>query len=78
MPEQSTCKSCGAPIRWAVTRATGARIPLDPRPVASGNIVVEPSGFVRVLGRGEVVSPGDRFVSHFVTCPFAAAHRKAR
>jgi hypothetical protein len=78
MPEQSVCRSCGAPIRWAVTRATGARIPLNPEPVPGGNIVVEASGFVRVLGRGEEAPPGARFVSHFVTCPFAAAHRKAR
>jgi hypothetical protein len=34
------CRSCDAPITWAVTRK-GRRIPLDPEPVAGGNIKVQ-------------------------------------
>lgn len=34
-----TCRSCGAPIRWAVSEASGKRIPLDLEPSDTGNIV---------------------------------------
>lgn len=33
------CRSCNAPIRWAVSEASGKRIPLDPEPSEDGNIV---------------------------------------
>ncbi len=34
-----TCKSCGAPITFAITE-NGHRMPLDPNPAAGGNILV--------------------------------------
>lgn len=78
----SRCKSCGASIVWALT-ALGKSIPLDPAPVAAGNLVIAggvlgtPQASVRYLTKGET-PPADqaRFVSHFSTCPNAAEHRR--
>lgn len=39
MSEQATCRSCHAPIWWAVSESSGKRIPLDPEPAGDGNIV---------------------------------------
>ena len=36
----NTCRSCGAPILWRETHA-GRRMPIDPEPVADGNVVIE-------------------------------------
>ena len=76
----SVCRSCGAPIVWCVTTA-GKRMPVDSDPVENGNLVIVPQEgpwrepLVRVLAKDEVVTE-DRFVSHFVSCPNAKAHRK--
>lgn len=42
--ETSTCRSCGAPVIWALTEA-GKRIPVDPEPMAGGNIVLSDKPF---------------------------------
>ncbi len=69
MPEISLCRSCRAPIRWERT-PNGKRIPLDPEPVPSGNIVINE------IGLAVVVKPGQgKYQSHFVSCPNAARHR---
>lgn len=72
------CRSCGAPIIWALTR-TYRIMPIDAEPVDGGNVVI--------VGRGERaprvdVRPGgtlfdDRptYTSHFATCPDAARWR---
>ena len=73
----STCKSCGARIVWAKT-TTGKSMPLDPDPVAGGNVVLERDGVGWVA---RIVQPDpefERLVSHFATCPNAKAHRKDR
>ena len=63
-------------------------MPLDPEPVDHGNVVrlrfrppTDPRAaevvLVRVLSAGDVVEPHvPRYVSHFVTCPDAQAHRR--
>lgn len=79
----SPCKSCRAPILWAHTPA-GARMPLDAEPVKDGNIQL---GFVGGEEMAIVLTnPADiagcqvdgipLYVSHFATCPNAAAHRR--
>ena len=70
------CRSCDAPIEWAIT-VKGSRIPLDPGEDDGGNIIVDVDGIAHVVG------PGDngrvpRRRSHFATCPNAAQHRKGR
>jgi len=69
----STCRSCGAPIIWAVT-TTGAKMPLDADPDPEGLFVLERGVAVHVIDAKGV----DRYTSHFATCPDAASHRKAK
>jgi hypothetical protein len=81
------CRSCGAPVEWAVTQA-GKRMPIDPEPRADGNIQftgrILPSerGSVRevryVTAQAGFFDDGllARYVSHFATCPDADMHRK--
>lgn len=66
------CRSCGAEILWAVTKA-GKRIPIDPEPEPYGNVQLDESaGEVRAT----VVAIGDgTHVSHFASCPLAYRHR---
>jgi hypothetical protein len=77
----STCLSCHQPVIWGITGA-GKRIPLDPEPVAEGNLAIGPEEppQVRYLSKdGDQVRQSEwRGVSHFATCPNAASHRKAR
>lgn len=68
-----TCRTCKQPIRWALTTKK-RRIPLDPDPHPTGNLVVE-DGVARVAPVGS--SPA-MYLSHFVTCPQAGQHRRGR
>lgn len=69
----SVCRSCGAPIRWEVT-VNDKRIPLDPEPVANGNLGIRDDG--KVASSHGFPAEAPRYVSHFATCPNAAHHRK--
>lgn len=63
----SKCRSCGAPIVWVVMRPSGKRMPLDAKPEKRITLdMIDPG----------VAEMTDTFVSHFATCPNAAAHRK--
>jgi hypothetical protein len=69
------CRSCGAPILWALTDR-GKRIPLDELPLAA----IPPGSFV-VSGTGDelrasTVAPVPLYRSHFATCPNADEHRR--
>jgi hypothetical protein len=74
----STCRACGAPIRWART-AKGKAIPLDPDPAEAGNVILEePFGadpIAHVIGsKGVPLELGHlaelpRFMPHHATCP---------
>lgn len=66
----STCRSCGAPIRWVKT-AKGRSMPIDSEPVANGNVIIDSSGNAVVVGSANVIPDTDRFTSHFTTCPQA-------
>lgn len=66
------CRSCGAPILWGISARSGKSVPLDPEPVENGNLrLTGPPDFPTVI----FVREGTH-VSHFATCPNAAAHRK--
>lgn len=79
----SACRSCGAPIVWAETVA-GKLMPVDRDPVADGNVRLSlgPGGSTRSLTlSGPVLDEAreeglELRLSHFVTCPQAAAHRR--
>jgi hypothetical protein len=76
--DRGTCRSCAAPILWAITEK-GRRIPLDPEPTGGGNISTEEriDGHLNAHVMPSVPGvPG--YVSHFVTCEFAGRHRRRR
>ena len=80
----SDCRSCDAPIFWVKMAATGKKMPLDPHPRADGNIVLlatsDPDGTPLAeysSGQAPISWSGERYASHFATCPHAAAHRTA-
>ncbi|HEX7277897.1 MAG TPA: hypothetical protein VF244_11025 [Acidimicrobiales bacterium] len=67
------CRSCNAPVRWIKTVA-GKAMPLDPAPNPDGNVVIE-DGVARVVGPE---AEGERWMTHWATCPSAAKHRKPK
>lgn len=86
MKADGKCKSCGSPVRWARSKSSGKNLPLDPEPNPNGNLgIVEaqhPPGSSMALPV-VAVNPTKaltnyRYLSHFVTCPNADQHRKAR
>lgn len=74
----ATCSSCHAPILWART-AMGRAIPIDPEPVAGGNLALRDGSppLALYLTAGEPV-PAKTYRTHFASCPNGARHRKAR
>jgi len=71
--EISECRSCGAPVYWAVTN-TGRRMPVDSRPHPDGNLLlVEEKGELRVYVRA---NDGPRYRPHFATCPHSKEWRR--
>lgn len=93
MRADSECRSCHAPVRWAVHETTGRRMPLDCEPVPDGKVVVvewhdtNPDTGARYTYPLPIVGVGKkaitraaseyRYTSHFATCPNAARHRKS-
>lgn len=84
MSGSATCRSCGRPIVWAVSNR-GRNIPLDPEPTERGNLIrlssmqngklqFDALPFDPKLHRDDA----PRYISHFVTCPHAAQHRRSR
>lgn len=78
------CRSCGAPIFWAVT-TTNMRIPLDEKPTPSGNIELRVS-YSHPRAVASVITANNPrrgaadalYTSHFATCPHASLHRKRK
>lgn len=76
----TTCRSCGAPIKWAVTTA-GRRIPIDAAPSEKGNITLQP-GFVGGDPVAIIDLPlfdaarGPKYLTHFASCKDAALWRR--
>lgn len=68
----AACSSCGRPIFWAETDS-GKKIPIDATPLGAGlpGNVVLCDGMAKVVRRGS-----GTHITHFVTCPNAAEHRK--
>jgi len=87
-PSSDACRSCGAPIVWAVTGEKRRRIPLDAVPVADGNVELLDMAHPRSVGDAPYTVtwgsshtwPPDvrRYRSHFATCPQAGEWRTGR
>lgn len=87
------CRSCGAPVIWAINERTKKRAPIDAEPADNGPIVfVHDPGFggdpeYRVLAKADRVdgavlrAAGIRpafYTNHFQTCPNARQHATDR
>ncbi len=70
----AACRSCGAWVTWAVTRA-GKKVPVEKQ--VGGNVRLVESLFPDEPPTMQVVDAGKgTHVNHFATCPDAAKWRK--
>lgn len=74
------CRACGAPMVFVrCASRDGKWTPLDPEPVSDGNIVVNAAGEAEYLtASAQETYTGERFKSHFATCPEAERFRRRR
>jgi hypothetical protein len=79
----SSCRSCHARIRWAMT-PQGKRIPVDAEPVENGNLALHVDVSLDLVavpvapGQTFIGDDGKRYVAHFATCDDPARWRKPR
>lgn len=82
--KQGECRSCGAPVIWAVTHK-GKRMPVDADPVENGNIKLRYVGEIIIAAYPGKEHPGlfddpsfaeKCYVSHFATCEQAKNWRR--
>jgi len=77
--EPARCRSCGAPIWWAMTLA-GKRMPVDAEPASDGNLALYFRGdtgeLMCAVATAAAERAGDRWVSHFATCRHARRWRR--
>lgn len=81
----STCRSCGAKIKWIKTTA-GKNMPCDPELVTADDcdagivLVTEEGDVVKITSQtvlsGEGCHSVEGYVSHFATCPNADKFRR--
>jgi len=77
----STCRSCGAEIKWIKTIAS-KNMPVDPELISSddlehGDVLVTEDGHVTKVDHScNDYESVDGYVSHFATCPHADQHRR--
>lgn len=77
MPDPTACRSCGQPVRWLRNIYSGTLAPIDAEPDPNGNIARVRVLEYRVVGNSEPYD-GDRYLSHFVTCPQGESWRQPR
>lgn len=70
----ATCDDCGARIVFVKMTFTGGRVPVDPIPVATGNVSARPigqqlHGYVISKEHPAKGAPFIRYAAHFGTCP---------
>lgn len=63
----TTCRTCGASIRFVRTAANDKLIPLDPEPNPDGNVEIIDGN--AVVHTGPDLFGGQRFMPHHATCP---------
>lgn len=71
------CRSCDAAIIWART-AGGRAMPVDAEPSVDGNLILvgDVAEHVSADQQSALFDGGDRYTSHFSTCPQAKSWRK--
>ena len=71
------CKSCGAPILWAVGPDGKKWMPVDAQEVPNGNLRLYLDVPTRRLRWAHEIPSADRvaYRAHWRTCPNAASHR---
>lgn len=78
----SSCSSCGAAVLWRNNASTGNPAPLDAEPHADGNCQITSERSYVVLSRDALAEAQAQEtplrLNHFVTCPNAARHHKAK
>jgi len=79
----STCRSCGAKIKWIKTVA-GKNMPVNPEPLSfadvdEGTVLVGEDG-TAMASHGLLVDEDGMpwYESHFATCPNADQHRSKK
>ena len=75
------CRSCGAPIVWAITDDEQRKMPVDAAPVTDGNVrlsLVDGRLIAKVVGKDHESrnAPIPTYRSHFSTCADAGRWRK--
>lgn len=77
MKDEKPCKYCGRAIVWATTDS-GKRMPVDVEPVELGNVrlVDGPNGLIAKVTVPAMIPEGERYRSHFATCPKAREARR--
>jgi hypothetical protein len=74
---RGTCRSCGAPLIWVHTAATGRSMPLNAEPDPKRQRPHRRRARPR-LAQAELDEPaGERFMPHHATCPDAGHWRTA-
>lgn len=80
-PKQAKCSTCGRAIIWSHS-PSDARLPLDARPVSVYTLgwAAEPLDGDTPRATRLEREPGAEplYISHFLTCPEAAQHSRAR
>jgi hypothetical protein len=69
------CRSCGEPIFWTET-VNGKRMPMDAEPDPLGKFVLEDEGGETPTAVYSPFESGDRYASHFASCPDALRWRE--
>jgi len=76
-PPTAKCRSCKAPVYWAVT-GTGGAMPVNVEPSPDGNLSLRWNGRRILAVYVDANFAGPRRKSHFASCPNAAEHRRRR
>ena len=72
MPNVDRCSKCNRAISWTVNPATGAKIPLDARPMVAYMIEMRDGEAMAIKVAATITGDRPFYVSHFQTCPNVA------